>query len=97
LIDISNLLENIAIIESENWDTETLQETVDKLETLICATSETGLLELWKFNEIENQFSILKSKQQITAEELNNLLILGKNIVEWSSSLIKVNYYEIVI
>lgn len=97
LLDLSNLLENNAIIESENWETETLQETVDKLETLTCVAFGTGLLELWEFNEIENQFSTLKSKQEITVEELNNLLTLGRNIVEWSSSLIKANYYETVI
>ncbi|PQJ82303.1 PEP/pyruvate-binding domain-containing protein [Polaribacter glomeratus] len=97
LLDLSNLLETNAIIESENWETETLQETVDKLETLTCAAFGTGLLELWEFNEIENQFNTLKSKQEITVDELNNLLTLGRNIVEWSSSLIKANYYETVI
>ena len=28
LLDLSNLLENNAIIESENWDTESLQDTI---------------------------------------------------------------------
>ncbi|WP_339661501.1 PEP/pyruvate-binding domain-containing protein [uncultured Polaribacter sp.] len=97
LLDLSNILETNAIIESENWETTTLQETVDKLETLTCAAFGTGLLELWEFNEIENQLATLKSKQEITVEELNSLLNLGRNIVEWSSSLIKANYYETVI
>jgi pyruvate,water dikinase len=62
LQDLSNLLENSAILESENWNTETLQETVDKLETLTFAAFGTCLLELWEFNEIENQFSALKKQ-----------------------------------
>ena len=97
LLDISNQLENILLIETQNWQTESLAETIRKIEVLTCASLGSGLLEFWEFDRIEKNFKSALDNQNITILELNNLLNTSRSIVEWSASLIKANYNEDVI
>lgn len=94
LLDISNQFENILLIETQNWETETLQQTIKKIESLTCAALGSGLLEFWEYNQIEKEFKNLLNKDKITIDELNSLLNTSRSIVEWSASLIKANYNE---
>ena len=92
LLDISNQLENVLLIETQNWQPETLQQTIEKIETLACAALGTGLLEFWEHQEIENKLVHAKNARQLSVNELNDLLSTARSIVEWSASLIKANY-----
>ena len=92
LLDISNQIDNILLIETQNWKTETLQETIGKIKTLSCAALGNGLIEFWEYNEVEKRFDDLLKKETTTIEELNSILNAARSIVEWSASLIKANY-----
>ena len=97
LLDISNQLENILLIETQNWQTEDLAETIRKIEVLTCASLGSGLLEFWEYDRIEKNFKSVTENKDVTIKELNNLLNTSRSIVEWSASLIKANYNEDVI
>jgi len=97
LLDISNQIENVLLIETQNWQPETLLETIHKIESLTCAALGTGLIEFWEFSEIETVFSNIKNKENISVEQLNELLKSSRSIVEWSVSLIKANYNKDVL
>ena len=97
LLDLSNQFENILLIETQNWQTQTLKETLRKIEVLTCGALGSGLLEFWEFNQIENAFNQFSDHKTVTILELNNLLTSARSIVEWSASLIKANYNEDVL
>lgn len=97
LLDISNQIENVLLIEAQNWETETLQETIEKIEILTCAALGSGLIEIWEFDKIEKSLTNRENKEEITVASLNELLTISRSIVEWSASLIKANYNEDVL
>ncbi|TXD61799.1 phosphoenolpyruvate synthase [Polaribacter sp. IC066] len=97
ILDISNQLENLLLIETQNWETTTLIETVQKIETLTSASFGSGLLEYREYNTIKQNFKTFTSKEKVTVGELTELLTISRSIVEWSASLIKANYNEDVL
>ena len=97
LLDLSNQIENILLIESQNWESSTLQESIEKIEALSCAALGTGLLEVWEYNQIEKNLTSTSEKEELSVKELNDLLSISRSIVEWSASLVKANYNEDVL
>lgn len=97
LLDISNQIDNLLLIETQNWNTETLQETVEKIKILSCAALGNGLIEFWEYNEIDKRFDNFLKNDNTTLQEVNNILNTSRSIVEWSASLIKANYnYDVL-
>lgn len=94
LLDLSNQLEHILLIEAQNWETTTVADNLDKISSLTCAALGTGLIEIWEYNAIENQLNDKLTKDSLTIEELNNLLITGRSVLEWSASMVKAHYQE---
>ena len=94
LLDLTNQLEKILLIESQNWNTDTLEETILKTQTLSCASYATGLVEAWEFDVVKPVFSSALNKEKTTLGELNSLVTNARRIVEWSTSLVKANYQE---
>ncbi|MGB1210672.1 MAG: hypothetical protein ACPG41_04565 [Lacinutrix venerupis] len=96
LLDLSNQLEHTLLTETQNWETETIGETLDKISVLSCAAMGTGLIENWEYNAIETSINNKITKSNLTVNELNELLTTSRSIVEWSASMVKANYQEIV-
>ena len=94
LLDLTNQLEKILLIQSQNWNTDTLEETILKTQTLTCASYATGLVEAWEFDVVKPVFSSALNKEKTTLGELNSLVTNARRIVEWSTSLVKANYQE---
>lgn len=94
LLDLTNQLENILLIETQNWDPETLAETILKVQTLTCASFATGLIEFWEYDLIKPIFSNTLKNKETTLGELNSVVTNARRIVEWSTSLVKANYQE---
>ena len=94
LLDLSNELENILLIESQNWETETLHKTINKIDVLTCAAVGTGLIEIWEYDNLKMVFDTTLSEDEITIKNLNSVLSTSRSVVEWSASLIKANYQE---
>ncbi|RLJ68885.1 pyruvate phosphate dikinase-like enzyme [Lacinutrix venerupis] len=96
LLDLSNQLEHTLLTETQNWETKTIGETLDKISVLSCAAMGTGLIENWEYNAIETSINNKITKSNLTVNELNELLTTSRSIVEWSASMVKANYQEIV-
>ncbi|TXD46523.1 PEP/pyruvate-binding domain-containing protein [Polaribacter sp. IC073] len=94
LLDLTNQLEKNLLIETQNWNPETLEETILKIQTLTCASYATGLVEAWEFDIVKSAFSDVLKNDEITLGELNSLVTNARRIVEWSTSLVKANYQE---
>ncbi|QNM86826.1 phosphoenolpyruvate synthase [Polaribacter pectinis] len=94
LLDLSNQLEKILLIETQNWNPKTLEETILKTQTLTCASFATGLVEAWEFDLVKPIFSSTLEKDETTLGELTSLVSHARRIVEWSTSLVKANYQE---
>ncbi|HAT66270.1 MAG TPA: phosphoenolpyruvate synthase [Flavobacteriaceae bacterium] len=95
LMDISLKLETVIFKESPKWEPKTLNELLQKIYFLGMANVGAGNIELWEWSQIEK---ILKPKNNgtTTLAELNNILIAARGEVEWSASMVKAYYQEVV-
>ncbi|MGB3606173.1 PEP/pyruvate-binding domain-containing protein [Psychroserpens sp.] len=96
LLDLSNRLEQKLLIEAQNWQTPTLAQNLNKINTLVCASMGTGLIEHWEYTSIENTITDQLVKNEITLANLNNVLTTSRGVVEWSASMVKATYQDIV-
>lgn len=96
LLDLTNQLEKILLIETQKWQPDTLEETILKTQTLTCASYATGLVEAWEFDLIKPIYATTLLKDKITLKDLNSLVTSARRVVEWSTSLVKANYQETV-
>lgn len=95
LLDASLKLEEIAFKNASLWQPTTIKELLDKTYYLAMATTGAGYIELWEWNEIE---SILKpiNATSLTLNELTTILQSARSVVEWSSSMVKATYEDII-
>ena len=96
LLDLSNQLEHTLLTETQNWETVTVGESLDKISALSCAALGTGLIENWEFNAIETATNDKIAKTDLSINELNQLLTTSRSVVEWSAAMVKANYQDIV-
>ncbi|WP_046744353.1 PEP/pyruvate-binding domain-containing protein [Kordia zhangzhouensis] len=94
LLDISNELEHILLKEVQNWHVKTLEDNLDKINTLTCAAAGTGLIEVWEYSAIDTQLNEVLTKDEVDIETLNTILHYGRSMVEWSTSMVKANYQK---
>ncbi|QHI35007.1 Prodigiosin synthesizing transferase PigC [Kordia antarctica] len=92
LLDISNQLEHTLLKEVQNWQVVTLEDNLDKISALACASAGTGLIETWEYNAIDTQLNEAMSTRDLSIETLNTILTHSRSIVEWSTSMVKANY-----
>ena len=96
LLDLSNQLEHTLLTETQNWQTTTPGESLDKISTLSCAALGTGLIEDWEYNAIENTTNSKIANTELSINDLNQLLTTSRSVVEWSAAMVKANYQDIV-
>lgn len=94
LLDLSLKLENIIFQNAPLWQPQTLGELIDKVHYLGLAAVGAGYVELFEWQQ-------LSLKKKVTApyrnlEQLNHLLAEARSLVEWSTSMVKANYEEVV-
>ncbi|WAC02405.1 hypothetical protein N7U66_01400 [Lacinutrix neustonica] len=96
LLDLSNQLEHTLLTETQKWETTTLAQNLDKINSLTCAAMGTGLIEPWEYHAIESDISNKIAEEQLSIAQLNELLTISRSVVEWSASMVKANYQEAV-
>lgn len=94
LLDISNELEHILLKEVQRWEVVTLEDNLDKINALVCASAGTGLIENWEYSAIEAQLNKSISSNDVDIETLNKILSQARSIVEWSTSMVKATYQK---
>ncbi len=95
LLDASLKLEEVVFKNASQWQPTTIQELLNKTYYLGMATAGAGYIELWEWNQIE---PVLKPKNttSLSLNELTAILQSARSEVEWSSSMVKATYEEIV-
>lgn len=96
LLDVSNSLEDILLKKSQEWQPDTLLDLMEKIRHLSLAAAGTGLIELWEWDKIKRELEVHLGHTELTIEELNNFLQTSRGVVEWSASMVKANYQDIV-
>ena len=96
LIDLSLKLEEIIFKNASIWQPISVQELLSKTYYLSMASAGAGTIELWEWAEVE---SILKPNmlfEKMSLSELTFKLERARSVVEWSSSMVKAMYDDVV-
>lgn len=93
LLDISLKLEEILFKTAPNWVPKTLEEQLEKICGLATATAGSGYIELWEWEQIQNNLNRYGSIE-LPLSDLNNVLETARGVVEWSAAMVKANYQE---
>jgi len=95
LLDTSLKLEEIIFKNASEWNPLTIKGLLDKTYYLAMATAGAGYIELWEWDQME---VVLKPQNttKLTLNELTLILQSARSIVEWSSSMVKATYDDIV-
>jgi len=96
LLDLSNAMEDVLLKKTQEWQPEDLQGVLEKIRHLSLAAAGTGLIELWEWEQIEPRLEIHLGKEDLTIAELNEFLQTSRGVVEWSASMVKANYIDVV-
>ena len=95
LLDLSLKLEEIVFKNAQNWETNSVEELLNKICYLGLATAGAGYIETQEWEQLN--LTITPSKDStMTLEELTSVLESARRQVEWSSSMVKANYQHIV-
>ncbi len=95
LLDISLKLEELIFKSSPNWQPEELEGLLEKICYLGMATAGAGYIELNEWEQINGGIQAYHNPN-MTLAELNSVLETARREVEWSASMVKANYEEIV-
>ena len=96
MLDLSNELEDILLIKTQEWQPETLKELLYKIQTLSYAATGTGLIELNEWAAVEPYLKADSYHNDKSVEQLNDFLTTARGVVEWSASQVKAKYQEVV-
>ena len=94
-LDVSLKLEEIIFKTAPEWQPKTLLEQLDKIYALSLASASAGNVEWWEWNQIDHLLQP-QNLNEITIEELNKKLSLARSQVEWSTSMVKAIYGDVV-
>lgn len=95
-LDVSNKLENAVFQNSQGWVPTTLNGLLEKIDVLANIAASSGLIEIWEYESIEPLLKLYQNKNELTIEDLNLILTTSRGVVEWSTSMVKANYEDIV-
>ncbi|MBW2960530.1 PEP/pyruvate-binding domain-containing protein [Mesonia aestuariivivens] len=94
-LDISLKLEEIIFKTAPDWQPSSLLEQLDKIYALSLASASAGNVEWWEWNQVDHLLQP-QHLDKITIEQLNKKLSLARSQVEWSTSMVKAIYGDVV-
>lgn len=95
LLDVSLKLEGLVFKNALNWETDSLQSLLEKICHLGMASAGAGFLEIWEWNQLQGYLSNYES-ESLSLAELTETLQQARSGVEWSASMVKANYDDVV-
>ena len=95
LLDISIKLEDILFREMKSWENKTLDDLLTKTYYLGMAAAGSGYLEMWEWNKIQSGLQP-PANTSVTFEDLNNRMEISRRMLEWSVSMSRSNYKEVI-
>ncbi|MAN28048.1 MULTISPECIES: PEP/pyruvate-binding domain-containing protein [Mesonia] len=94
-LDLSVKLEEIIFKTAPEWKPSSLLEQLDKIYALSLASASAGNVEWWEWNQVDHLLQ-LDNLNEITLEELNQILAVARSQVEWSAAMVKAIYGDAV-
>ncbi len=95
LLDISIKLEEVIFKNAPQWQPVDVNEMLTKICYLGMATAGSGYIELDEWDNI-NLKTPFEEEATIELGELTTILESARSLVEWSSSMVKANYQDVV-
>ena len=95
LLDLSLVLEEMLFKDAPLWEPSSLAEALDKICHLGMASTGSGYLELWEWQELMGNLALATS-EELPLNELTLIAETARSAVEWSAALVKANYRETV-
>ena len=95
LFDLSLKLEDIVFKNAQFWNTPTVDDLLNKICYLGLATAGAGYIELNEWEQL-NLTRTPSTENTMTLEDLTSVLESARREVEWSSSMVKAIYQDIV-
>ena len=92
LLDLSNKLENILFVQSQEWKPANVKELLEKIQALSNAAVGTGLIELWEWEEIDDVIENTEFHKSMALKDMNQYLVTSRGVVEWSTAMVKAVY-----
>mgnify|MGYP003662743568 FL=1 len=96
LLDLSNKFEDILLKKSQEWQPDDLLGLMEKIRNLSLAAAGTGLIELWEWNTIAPALETHLGTTELSIKDLTEFLETSRGVVEWSASMVKANYQDVV-
>ena len=96
LLDLSNAFEDVLLKKTQEWQPDDLLGLLEKIRHLSLAAAGTGLIELWEREKIKSELEIHLGNEDVTLAQLNQFLQTSRGVVEWSASMVKANYSDVV-
>jgi hypothetical protein len=93
LLDISLKLESLIFKNAPEWQPENIEGLLNKICYLGMATAGAGYIEAHEWDDINLS---VPQQDSMTLEALTYMLENARSIVEWSSSMVKANYQDVV-
>lgn len=91
LLDLSNRIEDLLFIDLPKWEINTISDLLKKNYTLAKAAAGAGYIEIWEWKAIAAELNP-GTDFEITLDRLNQYLSSFRRVVEWGSSMIRMNY-----
>tara|TARA_R110002050_G_scaffold261556_1_gene401576 strand:+ start:33561 stop:36467 length:2907 start_codon:yes stop_codon:yes gene_type:complete len=95
LLDTSLKLEEIIFKNAPLWKANTIKELLTKICYLGMASAGSGYIEVWEWEQIQSTLSAYET-DNMSLETLTEVLENARRQVEWSASMVKANYQEVV-
>lgn len=95
LLDISLKIEEILFKNAPKWEPKTINALLEKICYLGMATTGAGYTEIWEWQELKGSLSNYEN-EKMTLGELTSVLENARREVEWSASMVKATYQDVV-
>ncbi len=95
LIDVSNKMENLIIIEASRWKAGSVRELISQVYCLSEAVAAFGYLELWEWEQVSSSLE-LPAGDSISLNQLNALHEGSRRVLEWATGLFRAHYQPVV-
>lgn len=95
LMDVSLKLEELVFKNAPEWKTTDLKSLLEKICYLGMSTAGAGYVELWEWEQLASDLSKYET-ESFTLGQLTHLLERARGEVEWSASMVKAIYQDVV-
>lgn len=96
MLDISNKMETLLNQEFTRWKIEWLSELLEQVQCLSEAATAFGFLELWEWDEVNDELFKPVVGDSITMQHLSDYSESGRKVAEWATGMVRAHYMPVI-